>query len=334
MNKLLLGLVLGLTLGCGDSDEPGATGGTGGSPAGGASGTGTGGTGAAAGTGATAGSGGTAASAGVGGAVDSGLPDSGDASNPDCGDALCGFSESCSSCALDCGTCPGSSSNLIFDETFEGSTVWAGVHKQFGTPYAFNVVSSPAFEGEKSGRFELREGDPVTSGGTRSEVLFPEQSNAERWYAFSVFFPSGEYAFDSFTEIITQWHQGGGTSPPIALELKADRYEVVIPAAAAGKPSTERTDIGGVTKDAWNRFVFHIKHSSAADGLLEIWLNQTKLMTRTGSNMYSSSTATPRWKLGIYKWKWNSGGTTDTDKRVLFYDSVRMANEKASLAEL
>jgi hypothetical protein len=68
--------------------------------------------------------------------------------------------------------------------------------------------------------------------------------------------------------------------------------------------------------------------------LLEIWLNQTKLMTRTGSNMYSSSTATPRWKLGIYKWKWNSGGTTDTDKRVLFYDSVRMANEKASLAEL
>jgi hypothetical protein len=150
-----------------------------------------------------------------------------------------------------------------------------------------------------------------------------------------VYFPSADHAFDSFTEIVTQWHQGGGLSPSIALEHKADRYVVVIPADAAGASTTERTDIGAVTKDAWNRFVFHIKHASDSTGLLEIWLNQTKLMTRTGSNMYSlSTTSPPRWKVGIYKWKWNLEATTDTDKRVRFYDSIRIGSEKASLSEM
>ncbi len=227
------------------------------------------------------------------------------------------------------------SANIIYNETFEGSTIWSGLHKQFGTSYAFGTSNSPVFEGPKAGRFELRDSDPITSGGTRAEVLFPEQSNLHRWYGYSVYFPSADYARDSYTEIISQWHQGGGTSPSIALEIKDDRYNVVIPSGASGTGSTQRIDIGAVAKNTWNQFAFHIKHSSGSDGLLEIYLNGKKILSRSGSNMYSlSSASAPRWKVGIYKWKWNDSKTTDTKKRVLFYDNVRIGNEKASLAEM
>lgn len=42
---------------------------------------------------------------------------------------------------------------VTYNETFEGATVWPGVHKQFGTPHAFTVVD---FGGNKVGRFERR----------------------------------------------------------------------------------------------------------------------------------------------------------------------------------
>ncbi|MFD2247986.1 polysaccharide lyase [Pontibacter ruber] len=227
------------------------------------------------------------------------------------------------------------SSNIIFCEDFENDFVWYGLHKQFGTKYAFRVVRRPVLDGARSGRFELHDSDPITSGGTRAEVLFPEQSNLHRWYGFAVYFPSVDYACDSYTEIISQWHQGRGKSPSIALEIKNDQYRLVIPSKASGTGAIERIELGFITKDKWNQFAFHIKHSSGSDGLLEIYLDGEKILSRSGSNMYSlSSASAPRWKIGIYKWKWNGSKTTDTKKRVLYFDNVRIGNEKTKISEI
>lgn len=227
------------------------------------------------------------------------------------------------------------SPNVIFRETFEGSTVWSGLHKQFGTSHAFNVASSPVFEGSKSGRFELRDSDPIQSGGTRAEVLFPEQSNLHRWYSLSVYFPSAYYGKDSYTEIINQWHQSGG-SPSIALEIMNDNYNLVIPAAAAKTSNTVRLNLGAIKKDTWNRVVWHIIHSTGSDGLIQLWVNGTMILDRKGPNMHSMDYAsyTPKWKVGIYKWKWNDNNTTDVSKRVLYVDDVRIGNEKSTYAEM
>ena len=227
-------------------------------------------------------------------------------------------------------------SNIIYTEKFEGSTVFDGLHRQLGTSHAFNVATSPVFDGSKSGRFELRDSDPIQSGGTRAEVLFPEQANLNRWYGFSVYFPSADYARDSYREIINQWHQGGGLSPTIALEIRNDRYEIIMPSGATGTGTSERIDLGPVSKDTWNAFAFHIKHSAGSDGILEIWLNGKKILNRAGANMYPSSmtSSKPRWKLGIYKWLWNDNKTTDTKKRVLYYDNIRLGNENATLSDI
>jgi hypothetical protein len=96
-------------------------------------------------------------------------------------------------------------------------------------------------------------------------------------------------------------------------------------------------DLGSIAKDKWNTFVFHIKHSSKTDGLIELWLNGQKVVSRTGINMYELSSGTyysPKWKLGVYKSEWNGTNTSLTNKRVLFYDDVRLGNENATLAEM
>ncbi|WP_439883483.1 heparin lyase I family protein [Pontibacter sp. MBLB2868] len=223
------------------------------------------------------------------------------------------------------------SSNILFEETFEGSDIFSGIREQFGTSYAFGVASKPTYGGSKSGRFELRDTDPITSGGTRSEVLFPAQDNSDRWYAFSLYLPSSEWQSDRKQDMICQWHQGGGKNPSSSIRIINDKllYDV-----RTEPSSPKRFDLGSVLKDQWQTFVVHVKHSHNSDGLVEIWHNGKKVVNYAGGNGYDSSFESPRWKLGIYKSDWNYEETTDTKKRVLYYDEIRMGNERASLAEM
>ncbi|WP_187264820.1 polysaccharide lyase, partial [Pontibacter beigongshangensis] len=221
--------------------------------------------------------------------------------------------------------------NLLFEETFENSTVFSGLREQFGTSHAFNVNSSTVFNGSKSGRFELRDSDPMVSNGTRTEVLFPVQDNLNRWYAFSIYLPSSEWQSDSKQDVISQWHQGGGKNPSSSLRIYKDKLRFDV----RKDPSTrEVMDLGAVIKDEWQTFVVHIKHAHGSDGLVEIWHNGKKVVNYVGGNSYDASFDSPRWKLGLYKSDWNNSLTTDVKKRVLYYDEIRMGNEKATLADM
>lgn len=224
-------------------------------------------------------------------------------------------------------------SNLIYKEDFEGSNPFGTyVSKQFGTPYAFTVASSPVFEGTKSGRFELRDTDPLTSNGTRTEVRFPALENPNRWYSFSVYFPSAYYQYDSKAEIINQWHQGGGVSPSISLMT---RYDKLILETRTVPTEKVRYDLGALKKDKWRTYVLHIIHSHGSDGLIEIWEDGVKIFTKAGANSYDFTTYDkPKWKLGIYKWDWNGDGTTDTKIRVLYFDNIRLGNENACYSNM
>ncbi|MES2649733.1 MAG: polysaccharide lyase [Bacteroidota bacterium] len=228
------------------------------------------------------------------------------------------------------------SANLLYEETFEGSDPFGTyVSKQFGTSHAFSVVGSPVFAGAKAGRFELRDTDPLTNSGTRAEVSFPRPDPfiKEQWYSFSVYFPSSDYKYDSHSELIWQLHQGGGVSPSAALETRADRYRLII------RPTPdvqEKIDMGAIKKDTWNTVVFHYIHSSSSDGLVEMWLNNTKVLNRPGRNMYTvgGDFETPKPKLGIYKWDWNGTETTDVSKRILFFDNIRIGKTSATYNEM
>lgn len=228
-----------------------------------------------------------------------------------------------------------SSSNIIYSESFEGSSFFdAYVKKQTSTSYGITQSTGTVFAGSKAGRFEIRDGDPEASGGTRSEVLFPEQSNLNRWYAFSVYFPSAQYKYDSEDELIAQWHQGGGTTQSLCIRVGKDKWLLRV------KPTTSTTqyiELGALPKDKWTSVVMHVKHSSGSDGLIEMWINGQKVVNRAGANMYSLSSGqyeTPRYKIGVYKADWNGTSTTETTQRVVYFDNVVLGNEKATYAEI
>ncbi|SFF97199.1 polysaccharide lyase [Pontibacter chinhatensis] len=219
------------------------------------------------------------------------------------------------------------SANLIFNETFESGNGFSGIKHQSSTNYGFSVVSNPAFEGSKAGRFELRDTDAEASGGTRTEFLFPEDTRAkEGWYSFAGYFPSSDYADEKSRDIITQWHQGGGSGSPHTV-LVVENGEFIMHVGEARLP------LGKMTKNVWHKFVIHMVHSGGSDGLIEVWLNDKKVASRSGATI-KSGYELPRWKVGIYKWDWNGSETTNTKKRVWYIDNVKLGNSKASLSEM
>jgi len=223
------------------------------------------------------------------------------------------------------------SPNILYQETFEGSDPLSFTHKQLSESYSFGVATNPAFAGSYSGRFELNDDDDMVSNGTRAEVLFPEQDENERWYAYQLYLPSSDFKIDSNNDIISQWHQGSGSgSPTTTLRIEDDRFFLK---SGDTKETRKDYDIAAVKKDAWNEFVFHIIHSSGDDGLVEVWFNGTKVIDLKGGNM-DKDFGLPRWKIGIYKDDWNGDETTDSDRRVMFFDNVRMGDENASFEEM
>lgn len=223
--------------------------------------------------------------------------------------------------------------HLLYEETFEGPDPFDFVWKQFPENHSFDVSSDQVFEGKKSGKFELRYGDRVvTKTGVRSEVLFPEQLHRERWYSFAVFFPADGFGTDTDPEIISQWHQEKMGSPSVSLLVKNNRLNLNVGNdVKVGGSKRDNFDLGPVQKNSWNEFVFHYIHSNESDGLIEIWKNGEKILTRQGGNIYPG--ILPKWKIGIYKWIWETT-QTNVDKRILYFDNVRMGNEHASLKDM
>jgi hypothetical protein len=226
-----------------------------------------------------------------------------------------------------------SSSKLLYEETFEGKgPFFYNAQIQSATTYGFTASSNTFYQGKMCGRFELRDTDPSASGGTRAEVKYPPLTNANQWYSYAVFFPSYNYRYDSEAEIISQWHQGGGVSPSVSLITRYDKLYLEIRSVPKIR---QQFLLGNLVKDKWQRYVFHIVHSPGSTGLVEVWRNGVKIFTRKGANAYSfSSYDKPSFKVGLYKWEWNGTKTTDTRKRVIFFDNVRVGSQYATYSDM
>lgn len=218
--------------------------------------------------------------------------------------------------------------NIIYEETFEGEKAFVQhIHRQLAGGHSFNTSTAHALDGQKSGRFELRKGDPVvTSSGIRAQVLFQntlvDQLKNEGWYSFGLYLPSGGFTPDDDEESITYWRHDK-VSAHISLRIHQDRFKFRI--------GSELVDLGPVVKDFWHQYVFHIKHSTGSNGLVEIWQNGKKVLSHTGKT--SGSSEQPVWKIGLYKHTWEKKSTT-TSKRVVYFDNVKIGNKNASYAEM
>ena len=232
------------------------------------------------------------------------------------------------------------SPNIIYHENFEGSTYWdGGLGKEWNTSYGFTAVTSPVIQGSKAGRFELRDGD--ADSYYRSEVRWPSTVNgADRWFAFSVYWPSNGMKADSKPELFHQTHQTSKTSPPMSMLIKNDKIWAEINgqvfSGTLGSGTTQTIDLGLVPKDQWVRFVIHYRFSYNSDGAWQIWQNGKQILNHAGKTIYppAITTSLPSFKLGIYKWPWSGTGSSDANLRIMHVDDVRIGNEKSTYSEM
>lgn len=217
---------------------------------------------------------------------------------------------------------------IIYQENCDGSSLFSTyVKKQTATSYAI-TQSTNCYSATKSARFELRDTDPEVQSGTRSEIVFPEATNLNRWYSFAVYFPKDGYAKDYSDEVISQWHQGGSLTPALCLRTKND----ILYLRVLGVWKS----LGTIVKDTWQPYVLRVKHAADNTGVVEIWRDGKLILSFKGANMYkvAGEVHNPNWKLGIYKSAWNGTKTTGTKKRVIYFDNIKLGGESATYAQM
>lgn len=236
---------------------------------------------------------------------------------------------------------------LLLECTFEDATDLDKWTKEICRPDALTITQEVARKGKNAARFEFAKTDVLEyEGYVRAEIRQNSETENERWYGFSNYLPA-DFVADPLAEKIAQWHEvpdwdmgESWRSPPISLGIKDDRYYLQILWAAAlvnsnkTKDGEKTIDLGPIDKGQWNDWVFHIKFSWKADGIVEIWKNKQPVLTLRGPNSFNDQHY-PYFKIGIYKWGWKGWAHySPEDKRVLFYDEVRIGNKFSSLQEV
>lgn len=158
--------------------------------------------------------------------------------------------------------------------------------------------------GTRAVRLHTEPGDSGVRGAghwERDDLMKPPDPSycnegQDEWWAISVMFPS-DFVFPPGPEagIILDFHHTGDrgqanyeiqTIPGIGLRARGyggagvngGRFEALIP-----DPYGAGTN---VARNAWYDFVFHVRWSSGADGLMEGWLNGRKYQAFAGPTLY------------------------------------------------
>ena len=180
-----------------------------------------------------------------------------------------------------------------------GLSAWQSVQQPDGAERitvtdAPGQSSDPAKPVGKVMRAVVEPGDTTLTGSysaPRSEVLgraaypmsstpadrWPDSPGSERWYAFNLYVPSDfPTATDTRWLTFTQWKGYRGGSPPIALEVKRDRFRLGGTRANAGLIAQQ--DLGPIRKGYWTRFVVGMRVTPDTNaGWVEVWRDGVRM---------------------------------------------------------
>lgn len=178
-------------------------------------------------------------------------------------------------------------------------------------------------------RIECNKGEEYNNSH-RSEVRSECQLGWERWFAFSIYFPSS-FDSDPAEEIVQQIHAGTG-GPPMTIRVRDDRLfcELEYGTTSSGT-ELDYTDIPAfslfnpVPKNEWIDIVYHfnIDNNTPSNGFWRLWVNRELAFDYQGPLSYTDVPEPPYLKLGIYKWKWTTDPSLSTEtQRIIYYDEA------------
>lgn len=188
--------------------------------------------------------------------------------------------------------------------------------------------------GSNSVYVQVIKGEPMIAAGARSEMNLteiPQSYPTEQWFGMSYYIPVA-WVNDAanITDILAQWHSDGG-GPPIAFGIDVGSWYVQ---TASGNGITFQSSIlhlASVTKGAWTDIAFHIVWSTTTTGSCDIYINGSLIKSYASVKTYPTGQAAgPFFKLGCYKWPWNTGSGelngagSVTSVRQLYIDEVHV----------
>ncbi len=226
--------------------------------------------------------------------------------------------------------------DVVFEEGFENGNFSQWLPNALCCTHTGVIVNSPIRSGSKAARFENRKEDNEKHAGLR---LRSEPAYSERWYELSFLTPE-ENSTDPVGELYVQWHDRpdwklgeSWRNPPLALRITNDQFYITNawdsrPVNVVRQAEGYNTwNIGSVEKGRWEDFVFHVKWSYKADGLLEVWRNGTKVLHYTGPTCYNDALGPFLW-IGMYKY--GNFARSNSTKRVVYIDEIRIGDEQAT----
>ncbi|TMJ98180.1 MAG: hypothetical protein E6G67_01025 [Actinobacteria bacterium] len=157
-------------------------------------------------------------------------------------------------------------------------------------PGRVTIVTNHVRQGKYAARFELRSGDQVTRRGERAEIskITDESAGQESWWAWSTYFPANRFFVETDgTVIFTQWHDPPPYfgKPPVLFGVQnsagVNYLFVSVRGGDARAPTVKTWRLGDLQMSHWYDFVFHVKWESDRTGLVELWLDGTKVVPLT-----------------------------------------------------
>lgn len=214
-------------------------------------------------------------------------------------------------------------------------------HKEGCCPYSVEIANNAPAPNKTSIRFTLNDTDSLFSSGMRAEIAFKPEPvlKVERWYSFDVFIPT-DYPDDATPEIIAQWHERPDfelgedwRSPPISLRHQNGNCFLNLLWSAAPVNTnltalSRKFELGKIKKGVWTNWIFQIKFSWEADGILNLWQDGKKVLSYKGPNCYNDRRGN-YFKLGIYKPGWKdrlSITTRAVHKRILYFSNIKLSD--------
>jgi hypothetical protein len=199
--------------------------------------------------------------------------------------------------------------------------------------------NAPTVQGsiKRLGRYAMRSDlDYYTSNvsyRTEARVIAPAPVvNQEYWYGFSIYLPDSYIPDTVRWETVVQWHQipDSGESngnPPLSLSTSNGVWKLTnkwtsAPLTTKSNTQTRGFTFGTYARGRWTDWVFRIKWSYGAQGILEVWKNGQKVLSAPGPNTYNDERM-PFFKMGIYK-GWRDGQPVGSvTHRTVYHDESR-----------
>jgi hypothetical protein len=196
-------------------------------------------------------------------------------------------------------------------------TGWSNYPQKPQKQGVLKVVSSPTYQGTTA--IEAKQTYIDEPGGYHSETVQANAQaiNTDRYYGQAIYIsPTWQWHNQNVT--FQQWSPEDPEGPWLLMFIQGTTLR-------AGGRAFSTTTFAPMRRGQWVRIVTRLK-LHATDGAFEVWVNGTKVISKTGMTLLPSTSKTIRWSSGIYCTTWRDGTPAGQRELSIFHDHARIAS--------